>query len=241
MSVRLAILDLGATLVTGPARGPWSRIAERLGLDAMHKAALREALMTTPFERPEEVAAFLHARGAPGGAAIERAVAEVWSAQCTEAEPIAGAADALAGLRAHGIPLAVISNIWPPYLEAVRVHLGAFLDAHVAPELQLFSFRERCAKPAPELFRRVLERAGVAPAEAVMIGDSYAEDVEPAARLGIPTVWVLHRPQRERSDLTRVLNGEAPAPGRALAAIAGLTPDVLASALAPASRPVHAA
>lgn len=231
MSATLAIVDLGATLVTGPARGPWSRIAERLSLAPAVKASLRDALLTRAFERPGEVAAFLRAAGAPNGADVERAVEAVWTAQTREAEAIASAPAALERLRAAGLRLAVISNIWWPYLQSVRAHLGAVLDACVEPQLQLFSFREGAAKPSPELFRRALERAGAVPDEAVMIGDSYAEDVEPAARLGLATVWILHRPQREAADLVRVLNGEAPAPGRVLSSIADLTADTVAAAV----------
>ena len=55
-----------------------------------------------------------------------------------------------------------------------------------------------------------------------MVGDSYAEDIEPAAALGMSTVLVLHRPRREAADLVRVLNGEAPRPSRTIQSIAEL-------------------
>lgn len=231
MTAALAILDLGATLVSGPQRGPWSRLAERLVLDAGAKAELREALMTRPFDAPEAVAAFVRERTASDPAAVGRVVAELWEAQRREAEPIAGALDAVDRLRRAGLRLAVISNIWLPYLQSVRSHFEALFERDVEPALQLCSFREGCAKPSPELFRRALERARVAPEQAVMIGDSYAEDVEPAARLGLGTIWLLHRPRREAADLVRVLNGAAPPPGRALRSIADLTAETIAAAL----------
>lgn len=240
MSHGLAILDIGATLVTGPSRGPASRIATSAGLDATRKAALREDLMTRPFASPGEVVGHADPLGGPAAERLDRAVREVWSAQRHESQPIEGAIRAVRDVHEHGLRLAVVSNIWEPYLESVREHLGALLDAHVAPELQLFSFREGYAKPAPELFLRALERAGVDPGEAVMIGDSYAEDIAPAAALGIATVWVLHRPQRELGDLTRVLNGEMPAPSRAIASIGELTGELAMSVLARSPGPVHA-
>jgi HAD superfamily hydrolase (TIGR01509 family) len=235
----VAILDVGATLVTGPSRGPASRIATRAGLDASGKAALREGLMTRPFATPQEVAEFAGSLEATAGE-LERAVLDVWFAQRNEAEPIAGAATALADLHAHGLRIAVISNIWKPYLDAVRSHFGEFLDEHVAPELQLFSFAEGHAKPAHDLFALALERADVAPSEAVMIGDSYAEDMTPAAALGIGTVWVLHRPYRERDDLVRVLNGEALAPSHVVSSIGEVTGDLVLSVLARSPHPADA-
>ena len=38
------------------------------------------------------------------------------------------------------------------------------------------------------------------------------------------TVWVLHRPEKERADLVEVLNGNAPPPDLTLALIAELDP-----------------
>jgi FMN phosphatase YigB (HAD superfamily) len=46
------------------------------------------------------------------------------------------------------------------------------------------------AKPDPMLFRNALERAGVEPAEALMIGDRLDNDIAPACVLGMKTAWV---------------------------------------------------
>lgn len=46
-------------------------------------------------------------------------------------------------------------------------------------------------KPSPELFHWCLDRAGVAPDEAVHIGNRLDTDVRPAHALGLATVWVL--------------------------------------------------
>ncbi|CAN5164511.1 hypothetical protein BH11ACT3_BH11ACT3_00900 [soil metagenome] len=46
-------------------------------------------------------------------------------------------------------------------------------------------------KPSPEFFHWALDQAGVAPAEAVHIGNRLDTDVRPAQALGLGTVWVL--------------------------------------------------
>jgi FMN phosphatase YigB (HAD superfamily) len=46
-------------------------------------------------------------------------------------------------------------------------------------------------KPSPELFRWCLAEAGVAPGEAVHVGNRLDNDVRPARRLGLRTVWLL--------------------------------------------------
>ena len=205
--MKLVIFDIGSTLVTGPSRGPASRIAARLGLGDEQKRALHEALMTVPFASAREVAASIGVAGA------DAAVAEVWAAQEHEAQPVEGAREALIRLAEEGSRLALISNIWQPFLTSVERHLGELFEA-VEPGLRLFSFREGCAKPSPVMFERALARAGVAAEDAVMIGDSYAEDIEPAAALGMETVWVLSRPDREPPA--------ARGPGRTVASIAEL-------------------
>lgn len=220
----LVVFDIGATLVTGPSRGPASRIAERLGLDAEAKRALSDALMTQPLEAPRDVASLL------GDGAVP-AVTEVWAAQEHEASPLPGAVEAFAAVAASGARIGLISNIWAPYLRSVRRHYGALFDEHVAPELQLFSYREGSAKPSRALFDRVVARAGVAPAEAVMVGDSYGEDVAPALAAGMRAVWVLHRPDREADQLVRVLDGVAPRPSRTVRRIGDVTPGLFSSVL----------
>lgn len=45
-------------------------------------------------------------------------------------------------------------------------------------------------KPGPEIFQWAIDRAGVRPDECVMVGDRLDNDVAPAARLGMRTIWL---------------------------------------------------
>jgi HAD superfamily hydrolase (TIGR01549 family) len=182
----LVILDIGNTLVTGPPQGPAQRIAAALGLSAGVRRELQRALMTMPFRTPAEVAAHARERLGVAHPGLDAVVADVWRRQEHEARPTARAAELLRG----GARLALLSNIWRPYLTSVRRHFGAIFDARIPRELQLFSFELGDAKPSRALFELVLDRAGVAPADAMMVGDSYASDIAPAAALGLQTVWV---------------------------------------------------
>ena len=51
------------------------------------------------------------------------------------------------------------------------------------------------AKPDPRIFAIALERLGADPAEAVMIGDSWVNDIAGAAAAGVRSIWF------NRSDL----------------------------------------
>lgn len=232
----LVILDIGSTLVEGPSCGPARRIAELTGLDAAATRAVHRQLMTTDYACADEAAAAVRERlgRGPAGADVERAVVQVWRAQEHEARPLPRVAEVMAELVAQGCRLALLSNIWVPYLSSVRSLFGDFFDRHIPGPRQLFSCREGLAKPEPVLFRRVLDRAGTAGADAVMVGDSYRKDVEPAAALGMRTIWLLHDPARETPALLDVVNGSAPPPTLTLRSLADLD---LTAGLPSRSRP----
>lgn len=59
------------------------------------------------------------------------------------------------------------------------------------------------AKPQPEYFAEILARAGLRPAEALMVGNDWNDDIVPAAKLGLATWWIAE-PGREP------LNGAEP-------------------------------
>lgn len=62
--------------------------------------------------------------------------------------------------------------------------IGKFFDVVMA------SAEAGCAKPDPEIFTVALEKAGCAPSDAFMIGDRLDNDIVPAKKLGMKTIWV---------------------------------------------------
>jgi putative hydrolase of the HAD superfamily len=83
-----------------------------------------------------------------------------------EYEPLPGVSEALAGLRARGLALAVVAN-WdcalPEHLE--RIGLARWFDTVVT------SAEAGAPKPDPRPFRLALERLGVDPDRALHVGD----------------------------------------------------------------------
>lgn len=57
-------------------------------------------------------------------------------------------------------------------------------------KLVVASAEEGVAKPDKEIFLRALNRAECLPQNAVMIGDRIDNDIEPANKLGMKTIWV---------------------------------------------------
>lgn len=57
-------------------------------------------------------------------------------------------------------------------------------------KLVVASAEEGVAKPDKDIFLRALSRADCLPESAVMIGDRIDNDIEPANKLGMKTIWV---------------------------------------------------
>jgi putative hydrolase of the HAD superfamily len=93
------------------------------------------------------------------------------------------AATALSLVRGAGLRAAVVSNS-NGSIRAILAELGLtrWLD------FVIDSAEVGVEKPDPEIFRLALERAGVAPTEAVYIGDLYAVDVLGARAAGLEAV-----------------------------------------------------
>ena len=103
--------------------------------------------------------------------------------------PTPGAREALQEARSRGLRTGLVSNtgFTPGYvLRELLVEHG--LREHL--EVLTFSDEARLAKPAPEIFACTLDALGVAPDEAVFIGDMPVLDVQGPRKIGMWTVQV---------------------------------------------------
>jgi len=97
-----------------------------------------------------------------------------------------GALDLLAGLRARGYKLAMITNGFAETHREKIVLLtleSAFDEILIADEVGML-------KPDPQIFRLAAERLGVAPERCAMVGDRYERDISGALEAGMFTVWM---------------------------------------------------
>lgn len=99
---------------------------------------------------------------------------------------------ALERLRDKGIPVAVVSNIPWDIRRVFRRHdMADLVDEFV------LSYAEGVMKPDPKIFLVACQRLGVAPADALMVGDS-AEADGGAAQVGIRTAIIEPLPSDRR-------------------------------------------
>ena len=97
---------------------------------------------------------------------------------------VAGATALLREIRKHASVVVVSNNLLVEQQEKLR---DCGLDCHV--DVLVVSEEVGVSKPHPRIFEVALERAGCRPDEAVMVGDSWPNDVEGARRCGIRPIW----------------------------------------------------
>jgi putative hydrolase of the HAD superfamily len=95
----------------------------------------------------------------------------------------------LEALRERGLKLGLVSNAFDPgwllHRDLEQMGIASRVDVAV------FSSEVGIRKPHPEIFRRALDRLGVAPEHALFVGDRLYEDVRGAGELGMTTVQAL--------------------------------------------------
>ena len=89
--------------------------------------------------------------------------------------------EALAAVRSAGLRIGLVSNSARDVREFARHH-GLDVDAGIS------SFHHGRTKPHASIFRAVLDLLDVEPADAVMVGDMIADDIEGARGIGMRAV-----------------------------------------------------
>jgi len=95
----------------------------------------------------------------------------------------------VAALRTAGLRIGLVSNSSRDVQEFARHH-GLEVDAGIS------SFHHGYTKPHASIFRAVLDLLGVGPAEAVMVGDTIADDIEGALAVGMRAAILVDREAR---------------------------------------------
>ena len=202
-AIRAVLFDLGNTLVSYYQPAEFMPILRRslqaclrtLGAeplsheahqDLLHRALdlnqERADLAVWPLEQRLRV---LFAQHSPDTAGVERLTQAFLQPIFATAQVSEYALPVLSALRRRGIVTAIVSNTpWGSAGRAWRSELARH-DLLAAVDAVVFCTDVGWRKPHPIPFQRALEILGVAPADAVFVGDDPAWDVEGALSAGI--------------------------------------------------------
>jgi HAD superfamily hydrolase (TIGR01549 family) len=198
MPVRAVVFDVDFTLAKpGPDLGPegYRRLGARYGLaldPARYDDARRDALVDLKrhpeLDHDEEIwirftQRIIEGMGGSGDTYAAAAEMEGAWAHAHHFELYEDALPTLDALRDRGLKLGLLSN-------SAR-DLDAFVGHHrLTVDAVLTSRSHGKTKPHEAIFRRILELLGVAPGEAIMVGDTIEDDVEGATAVGMRAVLV---------------------------------------------------
>lgn len=183
------LFDLYGTLVA-PTGRPFSRgLPAALGVSRREwMALLRGGLLTSRFEDVQAFARHVAAvltpptgdRAATAGICAARVEAE-----CASVAVLPGVRSLLAFLSRRGLRLGLVSNVASPFIAPV-----AALGLDQAFEVAVYSCEAGMAKPDPAIYELALGRLGVAPSQALFVGDSLPNDVRAPAAAGCRTAGI---------------------------------------------------
>jgi YjjG family noncanonical pyrimidine nucleotidase len=153
-------------------------------LEELHEQVLAGRLSIDDARR-ERFRRLFEAAGAARDAAAADRAARVYRQGYVESRRAIDGAEALLRRLKGSARIGIVSNnLLAEQRDKLReCGLEPFIDALVVSE------EAGVSKPDPVIFGLALERLGCGPAEAVMIGDSWANDVVGAEAAGIRAIW----------------------------------------------------
>ena len=213
-AVRAVLFDFGGTLydyatLEGAERTSLVELAEWAGVEATpdeiqraHRDALRRAFYAYLPQRfylhrdlfRDAALGMLAALGRSADPQhLDRYRAAQWARHADAFRLREGVIDTLRALRARRLHLGIVSNIDEDQL----AHLLELTQLAEQFDSILSSEQAQSCKPDRAIFDEALRRAGCQPHEALFVGDTIAQDVAGANRVGLRSVLLWHRDDRE--------------------------------------------
>ena len=191
--IRAVVFDLWNTLARSAGGSPFQRSKALMRPDQAEAfAAFQRDAMTRAYA--DRAACFGAWRDRLGlDAAQESAMSGAFAAAEAEAELFPEAPAALQGTRALA-RLALLSNT-----QSFDLDLLERLGLSEAIRVRGLSAELGAAKPEPEAFDALAKRLGLFPGNLVMVGDSWADDIEGALAAGWTAIWI-NRAGKPRPD-----------------------------------------
>jgi len=213
-AVRAVLFDFGGTLydyatLEAAERESLVELARQFGIDAepgaiqrAHREAMRRVFHHYLPRRfylhrdlfRDAVIGMLESFGAaPDPTRLDRYRAAQWQRHARDFTLREGVFDTLDALRRRGIHLGIVSNIDDDQLGHLLeiAAIGSYFDSILSSE------QAQSCKPDPGIFEEAVRRAGCVAEEALFVGDTLAQDIAGANRVGLRSVLLWHRDDRD--------------------------------------------
>ncbi|MGW1087755.1 HAD family hydrolase [Streptomyces sp. NPDC002596] len=206
--VESVLLDFDGPICSVFSGLPASEVARRLrnAYEETHGGAAR--LVQT--DDPLEVVRVAALEGLPYVDELESKLTDLEVTAVDQSAPAPNAQEAIEALHAGGHLLAVVSNNSTAALK--RYFAGRGLDRYASPLVGREAIRLSKMKPAPDMLWLALEAHGVAPQDAVLIGDSVT-DIHAAQAAGAMSIGYANKPGKterlHRAGATAVIEDMA--------------------------------
>ena len=202
------LLDFDGPICSVFSGLPASEVARRLR--GAYEETHSEAARLVQGDDPLELVRVAALEGVPYVGELESMLTDLEVAAVDKAAPTPSARDAIEALHAEGHLLAVVSNNSTAALK--RYFAGRGFDRYVSPLVGREAIRLSKMKPAPEMLWLALEVHGVAPQDAVLVGDSVT-DIQAAQAAGAMSIGYANKPGKaerlRRAGATAVIEDMA--------------------------------
>jgi HAD superfamily hydrolase (TIGR01549 family) len=191
--IQAIIFDLYHTLVHEPEfEDCFPALAEAIGVELteFHPArqqTVNDAMVGRLATAPDRARAILAALGRPAAAGLADRLTELErAARWPRTQPFAATLPTLQALRDRGYRLACVSDC----TELMGRRLLEQWEFFRLFEAVALSYEVGCAKPDPQIYRRVTDALGVAPSRCLYVGDGGSDELNGARALGMTTVRI---------------------------------------------------
>ncbi|MEQ1893518.1 MAG: TIGR02253 family HAD-type hydrolase [Planctomycetota bacterium] len=118
---------------------------------------------------------------------VAAGVAAYHDTKFRELKPFDDVLPLLEALRKAGLVVGIVTHGWTIKQAEKIVRLGVV--PYLSPRAVFISDQLGIAKPNPKIYALALRDLGIAPAEAMYVGDSPSHDITPPKSLGMKAVW----------------------------------------------------
>lgn len=179
--IEAVVFDLWNTLAYNKGRNPIVELKRELKIESLRP--LEKGFMAKPFDDAEQAMInLLNYIGITPDKQTVKILSDIWNDPRIEVHLFDDALSVLKELK-KGYKLGLISNVQS--FDKIFSQEAAFFKLFDAT---CFSFETGLLKPDPRIFELMVERLGVKPDEALMVGDNLNDDVLAAKSTGMDAV-----------------------------------------------------